>query len=464
MERDQDMLVEAGEQDAGRPPEEVLPEPRPGRTRRRGLLVACALGIPLLALLLVGYLPKRRRQQALEAAARSQRDSLPTVNVVRVERAPARTDLLLPGNVQAFTDSPIYARADGYLGRRHVDIGDRVKAGQVLAEIETPDLDEQVRQARASLLQARAALAQAQANLAQAQSTEHLANVTADRWSVLVSRGVLARQDGDQKQADYEVAVATRKAQEANVNAARNSVSAAEANLGRLLELQGFKKVTAPFSGLITARNVDVGALITSGNASGKELFHLAAINVVRIFINAPQSSAPFIRTGQPADVSVEQLPGRTFSGKVTRTADSLDPGSRTLLTEVDAPNPDSALLPGMYAEVRLVNVRTQPPLLVPGDALVTRPDGIRVAVVDDGNRVRFQEVRPGRDFGTETEILSGLKRGELVVVNPTDQVREGVEVKPLALREPPRTSNSAPDDHPQTGKPPSAPDRGSRR
>ena len=434
MERDSDMLVETGEQSAAGTRRGI--QLGPEKPRRRGLLAACAVGIPLLALLIAGYLPKRRRQAALEAAARNQKSSLPVVNAARVTRAPAQADLLLPGNVQAFTDSPLYARADGYLGRRYVDIGDRVRAGQVLAEIETPELDEQVRQARASLLQAEAALAQAEANLTQAQATERLAKVTAERWSVLVSRGVLARQDGDQKQADYEVAVATRKAQEANVNAAKNSIGAAEASLRRLVELQGFKRITAPFSGLVTARNVDRGALIASGSASGKELFHVAQINVVRIFINVPQSSAGFVRPGQAADVTVQQLAGKVFSGKVTRTADSLDPSSRTLLTEVDVRNPDYALLPGMYADVKLVNVRNEPPLLVPGDALVTRADGIQVALVADGNRVHFQKVNVGRDLGTETEILSGLKAGELVIINPTDRVREGIGVKPVAVRQ----------------------------
>ena len=179
-----------------------------------------------------------------------------------------------------------------------------------------------------------------------------------------------------------------------------------------------------------------MGALIASGSAAGRELFHVAEINVVRIFINVPQSSAPFVRPGQAADVTVQQLAGKVFSGKVARTADSLDPSSRTLLTEVDIRNPDYALLPGMYADVKLVNVRNQPPLLVPGDALVTRADGIRVALVTDGNKVRFQKVRVGRDLGTETEILSGLNAGEMVIINPTDQVREGIEVKPVAVHQ----------------------------
>jgi len=317
-----------------------------------------------------------------------------------------------------------------------VDIGDRVAAGQVLAEIEVPDLDQQVHQARANLLQARAALAQSEANLVRAQSTEHLAQLTVERWKVLVARGVLAKQDGDQKEADYEVGVANRKAQEANVSAAQGSISAAEANLGRLLDLQGFEKITAPFAGLITARNFDVGALVASGGVSGRELFPMAQIGVVRIFVDVPQSYAPFIRRGLAAVVTVQQLPARSFAGKVARTSQSLDPNTRTLLTEVDVPNQASLLLPGMYARVSLRTVSAEPPLLVPGDALVTRADGTRVAVVAEDGSVHFQKVSVGRDYGTETEVLSGLEGGELVIINPTDDVREGARVKPAAGRE----------------------------
>ena len=323
----------------------------------------------------------------------------------------------------------------------------------MLAEIETPDLDQQVRQARAGLLQAQSALAQAEANLVQAKSTEHLAQLTVERWKVLVARGVLARQDGDQKQADYEVAVANRKAQEANVNAAKNNVSAAEASLGRLLDLQGYEKLTAPFSGLVTARNFDVGALVASSGVSGHELFHMAQIGVVRIFVDVPQTNASFIHPGLAAEVTVQQLPSRTFAGKVMRTSESLDPNTRTLLTEVDVPNPDSSLLPGMYAQVKLLSVSAEPTLLVPGDALVARANGIRVAVVGDNDVVRFQKVSVGRDYGTETEVLSGLQGGEQVIINPTDDVREGVKVKPVASKEQADTPSPSSPPRPRNGQ-----------
>jgi len=418
---------------------EPIPPPRqeePRRSSSRRLLITCIISLPILALLLIGYLPRRERLRALITASEREGHSLPVVNTVRVRRAASTTELVLPGNIQAITDAPIYARADGYVLRRYADIGDRVEAGQVLAEIETPDLDQQVRQARANLLQARSALAQAEANLVQAKSTEHLAQLTVERWKVLVARGVLARQDGDQKEADYEVAMANRKAQEANVNAAQSNVSAAEANLGRLLDLQGFEKITAPFSGLVTARNFDVGALVASGSVSGHELFHMAQIGVVRIFVDVPQSYAPFIHTGLAAVVTVQQLPSRLFAGKVMRTSESLDPNTRTLLTEVDVPNPASSLLPGMYAQVTLRSVIAEPPLLVPGDALVTRANGTRVAVVGEDGIVHFLKVSVGRDYGTETEVLSGLQGQELVIINPTDDVREGAKVKPAANRE----------------------------
>ena len=418
---------------------EPIPPPRqekPRRSLRRGLLITCIISLPILALLLIGYLPRRERLRALMTASEREGRNLPVVNTVRVRRAASTSELVLPGNIQAITDAPIYARADGYVLRRYADIGDRVQAGQVLAEIETPDLDQQVRQARANLLQARSALAQAEANLVQAKSTEHLAQLTVERWKVLVARGVLARQDGDQKEADYEVAAANRKAQEANVNAAQSNISAAEANLGRLLDLQGFEKITAPFSGLVTARNFDVGALVASGGVSGHELFHMAQIGVVRIFVAVPQSYAPFIHTGLAAVVTVQQLPSSLFEGKVTRTSESLDPNTRTLLTEVDVPNPTSSLLPGMYAQVKLRSVIAEPPLLVPGDSLVTRANGTRVAVVGEDGIVHFQKVSVGRDYGTETEVLSGLEGQELVIINPTDDVREGARVKPAASRE----------------------------
>jgi RND family efflux transporter MFP subunit len=400
------------------------------------LLITCIIVLPLALLLLIGYLPRRERLRTLVAASEKEEHSLPVVNTARVRRGTAASELALPGNIQAITDAPIYARADGYVLKRYVDIGDRVAAGQVLAEIETPDLDQQVHQARANLLQARSALAQAEANLVQAKSTEHLAQLTVERWKVLVARGVLARQDGDQKEADYEVAVANRKAQEANVSAAQSSVTAAEANLERLLDLQGFEKITAPFAGLITARNFDVGALVASGGVSGHELFHMAQIGVVRIFVDVPQSYAPFIRTGLEAAVTLEQIPNRSFTGKVARTSQSLDPNTRTLLTEVDVPNQAALLLPGMYARVSLRTVSAEPPLLVPGDALVTRANGTRVAVVAENGAVHFQRVSVGRDYGTETEVLSGLEGGELVIINPTDDVREGARVKPAAGRE----------------------------
>ena len=430
----EEKVMEPEHMSAGYTPPPRPEKPRGGRSRR--LLIISVIALPLVALLLIGFLPRRERLRALVTASEKEEHNLQVVNTARVRHGTTASELELPGNIQAITDAPIYARADGYVLKRYVDIGDRVAAGQVLAEIETPDLDQQVHQARANLLQARSALAQAEANLVRAKSTEHLAQLTVERWKVLVARGVLARQDGDQKEADYEVAVADRKAQEANVSAAQSSVSAAEANLERLLDLQGFEKITAPFAGLITARNFDVGALVASGGVSGHELFHMAQIGVVRIFVDVPQSYAPFIRTGLTAVVTVQQLPNRPFAGKVARTSQSLDPNTRTLLTEVDVPNQASLLLPGMYARVSLRTVSAEPPLLVPGDALVTRANGTRVAVVAEDGAVHFQKVAVGRDYGTETEVLAGLAGGELVIINPTDDVREGARVKPAASRE----------------------------
>jgi RND family efflux transporter MFP subunit len=390
------------------------------------------------AIFVLGYLPRVQRERLISQQAQAEAVALPVVNVVRANQAAPVTRLSLPGNVQAVTEGPILARAEGYLVKRLADIGDRVHAGQLLAVIDAPDLDQQVTQAKATSDQATASLAQAQANLEQAKANEHLAEVTKTRNDTLVQRGVLSRQEGDQSTAAYAAQHATVHAVEASILAAQQSVKAADANLHRLTELQAYKEVRAPFAGVITVRNVDTGTLI---NSQTTMLYRIAQFDVLRIFVNVPQSFSEQLRSGMPADVAIQELPGRHFAGKITRVSGSLDSSTRTLLTEVQVPNSEGKILPGMYATVQIAVSRTVLPVLIPGDAIMTRATGASVAVVDPDDTVHYHAVQLGRDYGLEVEVTSGLRDGQMVVVNPTDDVREGVKVKPQFSHEGPAST-----------------------
>jgi RND family efflux transporter MFP subunit len=392
-----------------------------------------ALGVALLIVagFLVGYIPLRKRETVIRNQAREQEQALPRVDVLEVGRSSAKSDLVLPGNIQAVTEAPILARADGYVKSRMVDIGDRVRAGQPLAEIEAPELDQQVQQAQANLEQTEAALEQALANQRQGKANTELARVTADRWKNLAAKGVVSRQENDQYQAQYQAQVANLDALDKAVTAARSNISAAEANLSRLNDVRSYRVVKAPFDGIVTLRNVDVGALVNAGNTM---LYRLAQTNVLRAYVNVPQTNADSIRAGQTAQLTVSNLPGRRFTGTVARTANSLDPNSRTMLVEVQVENRDGALLPGMYALVDLSSPRANPPLLLPGDALIVRADGTQVAVVRLDHTIHFQKIQVGRDYGDKLEVISGLAQGDLVIANPSDTVREGVKVDPVSL------------------------------
>ncbi len=471
-----------------------------GRAPRRLKWIVVAIGIVLLALLAFGLLRHRHRQKSVEASARQQRQALPVVNVTRVRRSPGSATLLLPGNMTPLTEAYLYARANGYVAKRLADIGDRVKRNQLLAVIEAPDLDQQVQQARASLAQAEHQVSQAQQQLENARSQEELARVTQERYKILVQHGAVARQDADQIFTNYRSAAATTAAAQANVDAARQNVQANRANLDRLIALQGFEYVRAPFSGVITARNFDIGALVggsggtqgasstpqggtqisgaagnagangttpssnapvgagTSSAGGGGELFRIAQTNTLRILINVPQDATPSIRVGQGAKILVQNFAGKPFEGRLTRTANSIDLSTRTLLAEVDVANPGGILLPGMYAQVELVSDRAHPPLLAPGDCIVTEASGLQVAVVGnisqqpsasaqsndtgqqkqenqrypaDARQIFLRSVQVGRDYGPQIEIVSGLQDGDVVVVNPSDVVQEGAIVRP---------------------------------
>jgi multidrug efflux pump subunit AcrA (membrane-fusion protein) len=437
----------------------------------KALAVGAILGAAA-AVYFLGYLPRERTTKELDAAAAMRRITPPLVNAATVKRAAPSTQLLLPGNITPITEAYIYARAAGYLKQRYVDIGDRVRAGQQLADIEAPDLDQQVSQAQAALAQAQGQLGQAQATLEQLTATRDLAEITWQRYKILTADGAISRQDGDNQSTSAKTSAANVVAQQKTVRATEEFVHASQATFDRLRTLQGYERITAPFDGVITARNVDIGALISANGStlgparsnaaapsdvpSGGEIFRLAEIGRLRILMAVPQTNAPGVRVGQSATVTVQQIPNLRFPGKVTRTSSSLDAQSRTLLTEVDVENPNAVLLPGMYAMVSFVTDRIDPPFLVPDAALVVRASGTVLAVLQpltrdeqekaraEGidaamlarvRRVHFQAVEPGRDYGIELEIQNGLQVGEEVVVDPNDAVQEGalVQIAPPA-------------------------------
>ncbi len=408
----------------------ALEHPKRPSGGKIALLVLIVAAV-FLAAFFLGYIPHHRRDLQITAEASALSEALPDVSVVPVERASAVGDLVLPGNIQAVTEAPILARAEGYVQRRYVDIGDRVAAGQLLADVEAPDLDQQVRQAQASLAQAQADLARASAALEQGKANESIAKVTATRWDNLVRRGAVSKQENDQYQAQYQAQAANVRALERAVDAAKGNIAAMQANAGRLTDMQGYLKVRAPFAGVVTLRNVDVGTLVNTGSTM---LFRIAQTNLLRTYLNVPQSSADDVHVGQMASLATPELPERKFSGTVTRTANAMDPASRTLLVEVQVPNPEGKLLPGMYVEVDLHLPRKDPPLLLPSDTLSVRPEGTMVAALDSGNRVHFQHVVVGRDYGSNIEILSGLSAGQRVIANPNDSVQEGVKVHPVPV------------------------------
>jgi RND family efflux transporter MFP subunit len=408
----------------------ALEHPKRPSGGRIALLLVLVAAI-FLAAFFGGYIPHHRRDMQVMAEASAQNDALPDVTVVAAKKASTIGDLVLPGNIQAVTEAPILARAEGYILHRYVDIGDRVTAGQLLAEIEAPDLDQQVRQAQASVEQAQADLARANAALEQGKANESIAKVTASRWDNLVKRGAVSKQENDQYQAQYQAQAANVRALERAVDAAKGNITALEANVGRLSDMQGYLKVRAPFAGVVTLRNVDVGTLVNTGSTL---LFRIAQTNLLRTYLNVPQSSASDVHVGQMASLATPELPERKFSGAVTRTANALDPSSRTLLVEVQVPNPEGKLLPGMYVEVDLHLPRKDPPLLLPSDTLSVRPEGTMLAVLDSEDRVHFQRVVIGRDYGSNIEILSGLNAGQRVIANPNDSVQEGAKVHPVMV------------------------------
>ena len=371
----------------------------------------------------------------IQIAAAVKRETLdlaiPTVAVIHPKLGALKDEIVLPGNIQAYTDSPIYARASGYLKNWLADIGTRVKAGQLLAEIEAPELDQQVTQAKANVQQAQAALDQTLAAYEQGKANEQLARITAQRWSNLVTKGAVSKQENDQYQAQYQAQIANVQALQQSIAAARSNIVSAQANLARLEELQGFKLVKAPFAGVITARNTDVGALINAGNGGpAQELFHIAATSRLRVFVSVPQVNSRTALPGVSAELTLAEFPGRRFPGKLARTTNAIDPSTRTLLSEVDVDNSSGALLPGAYAQVHLKLPAATPSLILPVNALLFRSEGLQVGVVGDDGKVTLVGVVLGKDYGAEVEIVSGLNQTDAVVLNPPDSLTSGTVVR----------------------------------
>jgi RND family efflux transporter MFP subunit len=419
------------------------------------LLIGIVLAVILLG---IGVLPRLRQNAELVAASTAPDAGLVQVSVAPPKRSDGPIDLVLPSNIQAIEEATIYARTNGYVRERYVDIGSLVTPGKVLAQIDTPELDQELSQARAALAQTRSALAQARASYTQAQANlsqsragleqskanESFAKVTAERFGKLERDELVAHQDADEKRTALAAASATTAVSQANVaameanlgaleasvEAARATVAASEANVQRLLALQSFQKVEAPFAGIITARGIDRGALITSGSGNGATwMFRIAHVENLRIFVNVPQTFVRSITPGHEAQVLVPEFPTRPFVGKIASTAGALDPTSRTLLTEVRLKNDDHALMPGMYAQVKFSLVPADTVWVIPATTVIARSAGPQVVDVRRDGTVHYLAVQLGRDFGQTVEVVGGLSGSERLVLSPPDGLKEGMRV-----------------------------------
>lgn len=389
----------------------------PERSSRTPYLGAVAFFVVLIVIGVIALLPKLRHREDLRTEA-DVASGPPVVLATRLKVGDGAGHLELSASIQAFEQTPIFARTSGYIRDRYVDIGDHVKAGQLLAVIDDP-------QTAQALLQARATLAQTKAQLAQSQANSSLSTVTNQRWEALQSQGVVSKQDSDQRRAQAG-------ADTAAVAAAQANIAASEAAVRNLTEQASFSRVVAPFNGIILARAIDRGSLISSGSQTGvTQMFTVGQSETVRVFANVPQTNAVGLHKGQIAKVVVRELPGQVFPGVIARTSSSIDPGTRTLLIEVDLKN-DGRILPGMYAMVLLDTAQGgTPPVMLPANALVVRTAGPQAIVIDSNNIAHFRDIILGRDIGASTEVLGGVKPGDLVVLSPGDSVVDGVKVRP---------------------------------
>ncbi|MBI2810951.1 MAG: efflux RND transporter periplasmic adaptor subunit [Candidatus Melainabacteria bacterium] len=422
------------------------------------MIVLVILAVIVAILFAVGVIPKLMDKRSLNEKEEQAASAIPVVNTVLAKTAPFSESATLPGNIGAMQFATIYARIDGYLTKRLVDIGDKVKQGQLLAQIDSPSADEDRSQAAADLAQSDAQVvsalatlkeskAQAEAAAAQvtrAKADQNYASVTADRWNNMAKYGAVSLQSRDEKDrslnaqnASVEAALAQKRAADqqveasaAQVRVARANVGAKQASLNKYKAQQGFKYVIAPFDGVIVSRKVDQGALITAGSQSTtQELFQLAKLDVLRSYVNVPQSLSRYLKPGSDAEITVSSYPERTFLGKVTNVSGALDPQTRTRQTEVKIENHDHALLPGMYAQIKLTVQRPENWVQVPSNAVIPRENNLEVAVVRDG-KAHYQKVVLGRDFGDLVEIKDGLANNEVVIVGAADDLREGDAVK----------------------------------
>ena len=344
----------------------------------------------------------QRKSQYKALANETEKLAVPTVSVIHPSAESGQENLVLPSTLQAYVESPIYARTTGYLKKWYHDIGTRVRQGELLADIDTPEVDQQLSQARA--------------DLGTSQANENLSKITANRYEELIKTDGVSKQEVDNAAGDY----AAKKA----------SVQSSEANVRRLEELESFKHIYAPFSGVITRRNIDLGNLINAGNGgTAQELFFLAQTDPIRVYVSVPEMYAPAVHAGLGAYLELAQYPGQKFDGKVVRTADAIDQASRTLLTEVDVPNKAGQLLPGGYAQVHLLVEVTGERLQVPVNALLFRSEGLRAVVVDENHKTRLQALTIGRDYGTSLEVLQGLRASDWIVLNPADSLEDGIQV-----------------------------------
>ena len=374
--------------------EEHFRKSSPLRTAVIVLIAIVVVGL----LVMSGIVPRLRSRKAL--AAETNELAAPTVLVTLPKRGALSQEIVLPGNIQAFVDAPIYARTNGYLKHWYFDIGSHIKQGQLLAEIESPEVDQQ--------------LSQAQADLGTATANLHLSQITADRFADLIKQDAVSQQDTDNATSD----LASKS----------TAVKSAQANVDRLKQLVSFEKVYAPFDGVVTARNTDIGQLIDSGAAGGqaRSLFQVAAINKLRVFVSVPQVYSQAATPGLKADLTFAEFPGRRFQGTLVRTSRSIDPTARTLNIEVDVDNSKGELLPGAYTEVHLKLKEGAPTVTVPVSALLFRQEGLRVAVAAGDNTAKLVPVTMGRDFGDFAEITTGLTEQERVITNPPDSIVDG--------------------------------------
>ena len=389
---------------------EITPPPKlPPAPPRKALLL---IGLVLLLLVVGGLITMLTRIRSSRVLAdETERESIPTVAVVHPTAEKPDEELVLPGSLQAYEESPIYARTNGYLLRWYKDIGSRVTQGELLADIDTPEVDQELMQVRA--------------NRQQIVAQMDLAKINADRYVSLRKTDSVSQQEADQQSSGYQQAKA--------------NLDAADATVRRLEQLESFKHVYAPFSGVLTKRNVDPGALINAGG-TGKELFDIAKVDPLRVYVSVPQNYAPAIKNGMEAWVTLQELPGEKFTGTVVRTAEAIDPTTRTLLTEVDVPNRDGRLLPGSFGEVHFRPGITTQKLTIPVNAMLFRQEGPRVAVVGSDGKVHLRPITIGKDYGATLEILGGVEIEDRVIVNPADSIEDGQQV------------NVAPDN--QGGKP----------